>query len=115
MSKVLKNTLVDAADISYLKGVKLSELDKQVINVIDMPRGLISKLDDTHVFTANRLAVNDEISFNLQTKQFVLSDDPEKTSTVEEMNSLYSATVMFDSLADEKEHVTKEEMVDFMN
>ena len=101
MSETLKNTLVDAADISYLKGIKTSELGSQVIHAIDMPKGLTSKLDDIHIFTANRLAVNDELSFNLHTKQFVLNNSPEKTSTVEEMISLYSAAALFDSLADE--------------
>lgn len=118
ISEALQGTLLDAADMSYLKGLresKSSPMGSQVLESIDIPSGLKTQLDDIHVHTANRLAKSEDINYNLKTKQFVISEEPDKTSTVEEMNSLSSAAAMFDTVADEKEYITEHELIDFMN
>lgn len=125
LNATLKKDVLTASDMSFLKKSKFTDTFK---NELCYPSGFATALKTINTSTANLLANNIDLEFNLEKKCFVSrletfnGDRP--TSTVKEMNIICSATETFDSMKkilnenngnEESEFVGEIELMDFMD
>lgn len=130
LNETLKKNVLMASDISFLKTTKLVDTLKADLYY---PSGFVTALKNLNVSTANLIANNMDIEFNMDKKCFVSRDESlngnRPTATAKEMNMICSATETFDSMkkisnenaeyngneVEEDEFVEEIELMDFMD
>ena len=128
LNTTLKKDVLTASDMSFLKKSKFTDTFK---NELCYPSGFATALKTINTSTANFLANNIDLEFDLDKKCFVSKletfNGNRPTSTVKEMNIICSATETFDSMKkisnenseyngnEESEFVEEIELMDFMD
>lgn len=127
LDETLKKDVLMASDMSFLKKSKFTDTFK---NDLRYPSGVATALKSISVSTANLIANNIDLEFDLDKKCFVSRlesfNGNRPTSTVKEMNIICSAAETFDSMKkilnenpehngnEEDEFVEETELMDFM-
>lgn len=130
LNKTLEKKFLSASDISFFKTAKIIDAFK---NEIYYPAGLVTALKTMNASTANNIANNKYLEFDLNQNRFVSKieslDGNRPNATTKEMNVICSAVETFESMkiilneraennkseAEEGEFIEEIELMDFMN
>lgn len=112
MSTVLKQTLIEAADLSY---IHTSELAKAMRGALVYPKGVKSALSDLNISASKRLAKCDDVSFEPRSRKFVVEAEPKCNSSVSEMNVICSGAGVLETIATEDDFLSPAELILFMS
>ena len=128
LNETLKKNVLMASDMSFLKTTKLMDTFKKDLCY---PSGFAAALKTINASTANLIANNIDLEFDLDKKCFVSRVESlngnRPTATAKEMNMICSATETFDSMKkisnenaeyngnEEDEFVEEIELMDFMD
>ena len=105
--------LINISDFAFLK---LTFLEESILRQTIYPEGLSSALNALNACAAVRLANCTDISYEVSTKRFIETNNPDHKATVNEMNVICAGADIFENLAaDEEDAITESEMMDFLS
>ena len=112
LTKAMKQSTIDAADISF---IKLANVQGVMSDYIKLPYGLSTVLDTLNVSAAKTISRDEYISYSVTDKTFFHEHNPKSAATAKELNSICAASQFFDDLNEESgELISSAELMNFM-
>lgn len=111
MQETVGLSYIEAADMAFLRTSDLAALCQKEL---DIPSALSGSLSQLNVSAAKRLARIEELSFDVNRRQFYDETEPKITAKIPEMNSICGGAAVFDDL-ESAEVITELEMMNFQS
>lgn len=110
VTKTLSSSLIESADISFLK---LSDFGESLLQNTVAPKGLATVIRDLNKCTAIYISKCEDISYEVATRKFVVESDFSSKATAKEMNVICSGAEVLNDGGDER--ITTSELMSFLS